>query len=113
MSYLPAIFALLCGAAGWFYFLHASRASRLSGLEAERDNALRIRLRRIGGILMFILSVTFYASYALAHQRGNALLVLACMSVTVLLLPVILFLAWVDIRLTRKMRQHMKERRRS
>lgn len=111
MSYLPAIFALLCGAAGWFYFLHASRAAYLEGMEQPRDNALRIRLRRIGGVLMFVLAIAFYASYALSQRHGNPLLVLLCMAVTILLLPVILFLAWVDLRLTRKMRENMKERR--
>jgi len=111
MRNLPAIFALLCGAAGWFYFLHASRAARLAHIEDARNNVLRIRLRRIGGILMFVLAVAFYASYALSQQRGHPVLVLTCMTVTLLLLPVILFLAWVDLRLTRKMRENMKERR--
>lgn len=111
MSYLPAIFALLCGAAGWFYFLHAGRASHLEGIEHPRDNALRIRLRRIGGVAMVVLAISFYGSYHLAQHEGNALLVLLCMAVMALLLPVILFLAWVDLRLTRKMRENIKEKR--
>jgi len=111
MAYLPPIFALLCGAAGWFYFLHAARAKELMSIETERDNALRIRLRRVGGLLMVLLAIAFYAGYAIANRQGSAVIVLVCLSAVVLLLPVILFLAWVDVRLTRKMRQTLREKK--
>ena len=110
MDYVPTIFALLCGAAGWFYFLHAGHAAHLRPIEAERDNALRIRLRRTGGLLMFALAVAFYVGFTVADRRGNAMIVLVCLVLIVLLLPVILFLAWIDMRLTRKMRESLKKK---
>ncbi len=111
MSFLPAIFALIVAAAGWFYIMHASRATSLQQFEAASDNRLRIRLRRIGGGLMIALAIAFYVGYLTAERKGDAWIMLACMAVVVLLLPVILFLAYVDLRLTRKMRESFNRKK--
>ena len=111
MSYLPAIFSLVVAAAGWFYILHASRALALKGFETDRDNRLRIRLRRIGGGLMILLAVAFYVGYVFASQPERRLIALVCIMLVMVLLPVILFLAYVDLRLTRKMRETFKQRK--
>jgi hypothetical protein len=110
MDYLPPIFSLLVAAAGWFYMLHASRASSLKGFETDRDNQLRIRLRRIGGAMMIGLAVSFYVAFVYSNRPGNAILVLICMGMVLLLLMAILALAYVDIRLTRKMREAFKRK---
>jgi L-asparagine transporter-like permease len=111
MHYLPAIFSLLVAAAGWFYILHASRALTLKGFETDRDNRLRIRLRRIGGGLMIVLAVAFYVGYVFAGHVDRRWVALVCIMLVMLLLPVILFLAYVDLRLTRKMRESFKHRK--
>lgn len=111
MSLLPAIFSLLVAAAGWFYIMHASRALALKGFEAEPDNRLRIRLRRVGGGLMIVLAVAFYVGYVSAGQPGRGWFALVCIMLVMVLLPVILFLAYVDLRLTRKMRESFKQRK--
>lgn len=105
MSLLPGIFALLVASAGWFYILHAARATALQQYEKPQDNRLRIRLRRAGGGLMIALAIAFYVGYITAERKGSAAVVLGCMAAVVLLLPLILFLAYVDLRLTRKMRE--------
>jgi UDP-N-acetylmuramyl pentapeptide phosphotransferase/UDP-N-acetylglucosamine-1-phosphate transferase len=111
MTYIPAAFAFLVAAAGWFYVLHASRARHLLGFEEERDNNLRIRLRRICGGTMMVLALAFYLGYVLAERQAKPIWVLLCLLLVMLLLPVILFLAWVDLRLTRKMRESLKQRK--
>lgn len=111
MIFLPAIFSILVAVAGWFYILHASRASSLKGFETDRDNRLRIRLRRTGGVLMIVLAVSFYSAYNLAGDPDRRWIALFCMTLILLLLPVILFLAYVDLRLTRKMRETFKRNR--
>ncbi|MBC7783757.1 MAG: hypothetical protein H7144_07945 [Burkholderiales bacterium] len=109
-SYLPPIFSLLVAAAGWFYFLHAGRAEHLVKFEAQSDNRLRIRLRRVGGVGMMLLAVAFYVGFAVADRHGSGIIVITCMLSVLVLLVVVLFLAWVDIRLTRKMRETVKRR---
>ncbi len=108
MPYLPAIFSLLVAASGWFYIQHAARASVLKGYETDRDNLLRIRLRRVGGGLMMGLAVAFYVGYVLASQPGRTIIAMICMLLVMILLPIILFLAYIDLRLTRKMRESFK-----
>src|SRR4051794_41753592 len=48
-SPLPAILALLTGVAGWFYLFFSRAAHRLAGVEDDRLNRRRVRLRPIGG----------------------------------------------------------------
>jgi fructose-specific phosphotransferase system IIC component len=110
VHWVPAVFSLLVAVAGFFYLQHAGGAGHLADLEGEKENALRIRLRRFGGAAMILLAIAFYVGYAVADRRGSAAVVLACLCLVVLLLPVILFLAWVDLRLTRRMREAIKKR---
>lgn len=111
MTFLPVIFSILVAAAGWFYILHAARACSLKGFETDRDNRLRIRLRRIGGILMIVLAICFYFAYHLAGDPGRQWIALFCVTLVLVLLPIILFLAYVDLRLTLKMRETFKRHR--
>ena len=118
MNWVPTVFALLCAAAGWYYLLHAGGASRLERLERPSDNRLRIRLRRWGGAGMVLIGVAFYVAFRIADQQaqdrhGSPVLVALCLFAIVLLLPLVLFLAWVDIRLTRKMREALRQKKRT
>jgi hypothetical protein len=112
VNWVPAVFSLLVAVAGFFYLQHAGGAGRLADLEGQKENALRIRLRRFGGAAMIGLALAFYVGFSVADRRGSPLLVLACLCVIVLLLPVILFLAWVDLRMTRRMREAIKKKAR-
>ncbi|HEY7090535.1 MAG TPA: hypothetical protein VH518_20725 [Tepidisphaeraceae bacterium] len=107
-QYLSAICALLIAAAGWFYLFYSNAASKLAAVEDSGLNRLRIRLRRVGGLMMIPLAVTFYAlCVTLEHDQfslaaGYLLAVLALMGA-------VLILALVDLRLTLKLRREVRK----
>lgn len=110
MNHLPAIFSLLVAAAGWYYLFYSKAAHRLHGIEDERLNRLRVRLRRTCGLVIICLAVAMYAMLsALEHERyteGGWWL----LAVMALLLASVL-LALIDIRLTARMRRERESRR--
>lgn len=108
MSYIPAIFAFLVAAAGWFYLWHSDAAAALKGLEEAPLNRLRIRLRRIGGAAMLLLALCFYLGYIFVTQRRNAVLALCCLLGVGVLLVMVLVLATIDVRLTRRLKQQQR-----
>jgi UDP-N-acetylmuramyl pentapeptide phosphotransferase/UDP-N-acetylglucosamine-1-phosphate transferase len=104
MSSLPAILALLTGVAGWFYLFYSRAAQGLSGIEQERLNRRRIRLRRIGGLVMLLLAAGFYLGfYGFEPERRPRAFVGVWMAVIVLL-GVLVLLALIDVRLTLRIR---------
>ena len=71
MHTLPAIFALLVGAVGWYYLFFSKAASRLGGIEEQRSNRLRGLLRRINAILMLLIALGIaFATYKFEDRRG-------------------------------------------
>ena len=105
LNALPAIFACLVGGAGWFYLFFSKSATRLVGVEGEKANRLRVRLRRLGGAAMLLLAVAFYWTItAGTREPPNPWGVLIGGSAVILLLVAILILALADLRLTRKFR---------
>ncbi|MGH7178493.1 MAG: hypothetical protein ACREJC_14030 [Tepidisphaeraceae bacterium] len=106
MQILPGVFALLVGAAGWFYMFYSHAADRLVGIEGTATNLRRVRLRRTGGGAMMLLGVAMYlAVYA---ARSPAALAMAWFAVIVLLV-VILVLGLIDLRMTRKLRDELRK----
>ena len=114
MRYLPGIFALMTGAAGWYYLFYSQAAQRLEGIEEQAMNERRVRLRRVGGVAMLLLGALFYAgSYPFSNpQHTPGAFVGVWMTVFVLLILIII-LALVDVRLTRRMRNQRMKRQRS
>ncbi len=113
MAFLPGILALLTGIAGWFYMFYSRAAHRLSGLERQRLNDHRIRLRRLGGGVMFLLAITLYVGfYAVRPESGPRLFVAIWLGVFVLL-GLIVLLALVDVYLTFRLRRALAARLRS
>src|SRR3954453_14831973 len=102
MHYLPGIFSLLVLAAGWYYLFYSSAAQRLAAIENPRLNALRVRLRRVNGIVMMLLAVTFYGAYYAVMNESTAVWV--SLSIVVLMVLMVV-LALVDLQLTPKLRQ--------
>jgi UDP-N-acetylmuramyl pentapeptide phosphotransferase/UDP-N-acetylglucosamine-1-phosphate transferase len=104
MAYVPAILSLLTGIAGWFYMFYSKAAQGLSGVEEQRLNNSRIRLRRIGGMVMLALAVLMYVGwYAVSLDPPS--LTAAWVWLTVLvLLGTLSLLALVDMRLTFRLR---------
>jgi drug/metabolite transporter (DMT)-like permease len=102
MYWLPAVFALIVMAAGWYYVFYSPAAGRLTGVESDNANRLRIRLRRANGIAMMLLAVCFYAvGYSITRPVSFVL----AMLVILVLLMVVLALALVDVRLTARFRR--------
>jgi hypothetical protein len=112
MTVLPAIFALLVAAAGWYYAFYSTAAHRLSGVEDPAANRVRIRLRRMNGLCMILLGATFYLTASAIVQRWHPLWILIFMATLCFLLFVTAVLALADVRLTRKMHQRLRSLRR-
>ena len=109
MYYIPGIFSFLVLASGWYYIFYSPAAHRLSGLEEGELNRFRIRLRRLNGVVMMLLAVTFYAAvYTIAPR--TKMLAGAFVSI-LLLLSAMLILALIDLRLTRRLRRRQKKDR--
>ena len=104
MLWLPAIFSLLVGAAGWFYMFYSQAASNLAPLEEQPINTMRIRLRRLGGLAMILLAVSFYLGFA-AMEHDHSSTAAFCMLLVFILLGIIIVLGFVDLRLTNRIRR--------
>ena len=109
MYYLAGIFALLTAAAGWFYMFYSGAAKRLEGIENQRLNSRRVALRRAGGAAMFLLGVFFFAGFrALEDPKPSPSKFLAVWLTVFALLILVIVLAMIDLRLTRKLRVNQK-----
>ena len=104
---LPAIFSLLVAAAGWFYMFYSRAAHNLAGLEKDALNLRRIRLRRVGGFIMFCLAIAFFIGFQPYVEESRGAFVAVWGLVLVLLLAVVV-LGLVDLRLTWKLRKPRK-----
>jgi hypothetical protein len=107
MSALATTLALLIAAAGWHYLFYSRAAERLSGVEAQRLNRLRVALRRAGGAVLLVLGPTFFAGFRTLLPESDfdpgtfVTLWLAVLG----LMGLMVILALVDVRLTWKLRQ--------
>jgi hypothetical protein len=109
MRYLVGIFALLTGAAGWFYLFYSRAAHRLSEIEDQRLNDRRVALRRAGGIVMLLLGAFFFAGFvALDDPQGSPAAFAGIWLTVILLLVTLVVLAMIDLRLTSRLRARQK-----
>ena len=105
MEFIPSILALLIAIAGWFYMFYSKAAHRLSGYEDEKLNRRRIMLRRIGGFMMLLMAVAFYAGFeTVGHRRSPVAFVYIWVAVAVMMV-IILALGLIDMRLTLQLRR--------
>jgi Kef-type K+ transport system membrane component KefB len=104
ISYLPAIFALVVAAAGWFYMFYSRAAAKLHGIEPSATNRMRVRLRQVGGLSMMLLAIAFYAGYVAIDQRRVEQASFYMFAVLALL-AIIIVLGLADLRLTNKLRK--------
>jgi hypothetical protein len=104
MNYLPAIFALLLGAAGWYYLFYSAAAQKLLEVEGPVRNLQRVRLRRMNGLLMLALALMLAVGvYGFDPDEAGIAFALTWLAV-ILLLGGIVILALLDIRLTRQLK---------
>ncbi len=105
--------ALLCSLpvalVGAYYLVNAGSVHWLGGLEGQQANRVRVQLRRTNGIVMLVLGVALYLGVARVFGREPGQPVgtvgaFAWLAVLPLLLAM-LVLAWLDMRLTRKLKR--------
>ena len=109
MRHLAGIFALLTGAAGWYYLFYSRAAHRLSGVEDEAINGRRVRLRRVGGVAMVLLGAFFFAgSYGFDNPKQTPGAFLGVWLTVFALLILIVVLAMIDVRLTHRLRSRQR-----
>src|SRR4051812_38324471 len=111
MRALPAIFALLVAAVGWYYLWYSRAAQRLEHLEDQRSNHVRGILRRINAIIMLLIAVGIaFGTYKFDRAGAELEFVITWASVMLLLLGFVV-LALIDLRLTIKLRGQMRHRK--
>jgi hypothetical protein len=103
MPILADTFTFLIAAAGWFYLFNAHGAGRLVAIEDARMNARRIVLRKSGGGALFALAIALFIGLHLPEPAHHATLFLLIWLLVMLLLACIMVLAYIDLRMTRRM----------
>jgi hypothetical protein len=108
MLALTTCFSLLTAAAGWYYMFYSRAAAGLGGVEEDRLNARRRRLRQVGGFVMCLLAVGLFAGFnTFDPQVAPTGFVLTWVGVFGLLIVVVL-LALLDLRLTWRLRHRVR-----
>lgn len=105
MTVVADILAAATAAAGWYYLFYSRAAHKLEGVESERINRRRARLRRAGGGVLLVLGTLFFAG---SQDVAPVAFLLIWSGVMVLLLAIVV-LALIDLRLTwqlQKKRRH-------
>src|SRR5580765_2737784 len=105
-----AIFSLFVAACGWYYMFYSRAASRLSGIEGPNVNTVRVWLRRMNGLLMFLLAICFFAGFfAVDLDKPTKMTAIVWLAVCGLVLA-LLALGLVDVRLTWRLRAAMADK---
>ena len=109
MFILATTLAFLIATAGWHYLFYSRAAHRLTGVENDRLNRLRIRLRRVGGVVLLVLGPTFFAGFRTIDADEFDPHAFVGLWVSVLaLMGVMVVLALVDVRLTYRLRHEQR-----
>jgi peptidoglycan/LPS O-acetylase OafA/YrhL len=90
---------------------YSKAAARLAPFESAAVNRRRIRLRRIGGAMMFLLAVLTFAGLETIDPRRSPNAFVGVWAGVVVLMFVILVLALMDMRLTGNLRRRDKDGR--
>lgn len=110
VNFVPTVFCLLVGAAGWYYMFYSRAAVHLEGIELIHLNMRRRRLRRIGGFIMMLLAAGVFALFnrfdPVSHPAVAAWILLGVL----LLLAGIVVLGLLDLRLTWRLRTRSARR---
>jgi peptidoglycan/LPS O-acetylase OafA/YrhL len=106
MLVVADMFAGLTAAAGWYYMFYSRAASMLEGVETQRINRRRVRLRRTGGGVMMALGILFFAG----AQGLSPVPYIAVWAGVMLLLLMIVALALIDLRLTWSLQKSRRQR---
>lgn len=104
-------FCLLVAASGWFYLFYSRAAIRMADVECQRDNLRRVRLRRLGGVTMILLSVAFFAGTISVDSEQSPLAFMTIWLTVIGLMGLIVLLGFLDLRLTLRLRKANRRER--
>ena len=111
MQELIGIFALLVAAVGWYYLFYSRATQKLESIEEARTNRQRGMLRRINAIVMLLMAVGIAtATFRFIPEKFPQEWAVTWVIVIALLLLCVT-LGLIDLRLTMKLRQQLRERR--
>jgi hypothetical protein len=110
MQPLFAILALLIAAVGWYYLFYSRAAERLEALEEQQTNRRRGILRRINAIVMLLMALGIALGAFKFNPDSNRSEYFLTWALVMLLLPVSVSLALIDLRLTMKLREQLRQR---
>jgi hypothetical protein len=108
MGYLTAGFALLVAAAGWYYMFYSQAAQRLAAIEDPVLNHRRVRMRKLCGLAMTLLAVCFSLLIWTIEPKTSPISAILLLSAVFVLLAVVIYLALLDVRLTRQLHEKRK-----
>jgi drug/metabolite transporter (DMT)-like permease len=94
--------ALLSAIAGWFYLFYSGAAARLAAIESPALNRRRQKLRRVCGVMMFLLGVAIFAGCNSIDADRSPKTFVAVWAGAMVLLLCIMALVYIDLRLTLK-----------
>ena len=104
---IQTVFALTVAAAGWYYMFYSRAAHKLGEFEHDARNLRRIRLRRVGGFMMFLLAIAFFVGFQPYVWKSEAAALVVWTLVMFLLLAIVV-LGLIDLRLTWQLRKPRK-----
>lgn len=110
MFALATILSLLTAIAGWYYAFYSPAAERLEGIENPANNRRRVRLRRVNGILMFLMAVCLFLAVAAIDRQWSLLSIITLWPAVFILLFAVGVLGMVDLRMTQHLRHDLKQR---
>jgi hypothetical protein len=103
-SLLLRAFCLTVMAAGWYYLFYSRAAQKLSAIEVGPVNVWRVRLRRVGGLVIMLLGTSLYVGmFGVGWDPPTKAFAAVWLFVFVLLAAAVV-LAMVDVLLTRQLR---------
>jgi len=104
------ILALLIAAVGWYYLFYSRATEKLGSIEEQQANRRRGLLRRVNAIVMLLMAVGIAAGTYRFHPDTTRDEWIATWTAVMLLLPISVILALIDVRLTMKLREQLRER---
>src|SRR4051812_5098806 len=110
MQPMFGILALLIAATGWYYLFYSKAAERLESIEEQQTNRRRGILRRINAIVMLLMALGIaVGTYRFTNEQDQKAFLITW-TIVMLLLPISVILALIDLRLTIKLREQIRQR---
>lgn len=109
-SALLGLFALVVMASGWYYLFYSRAAEGLGKIEGRPANVWRVRLRRIGGLVIMLLGGMLYIGFFGVSWDPPTEAFATVWLVVFMLLAAAVVLALADVYLTRRIRRDMADR---